>query len=158
MGFKANVTKGEITLDGKSDLVKGTKYEGEEFLLTLKYGFEEEMDTAALASSEVKRKVGSDSDDFTMMFNLYALNKWKPICAIKEWYGFEDEDGEQLDCTSENILMFFEDSDYRDLFDIIGKALNQDNRTDSEIEVDEASGEPSSGSDGSTDPLLEEPV
>lgn len=161
--------KSVFEVDNTHPLFKGTEYENQDFMLTIDVN-DWYFKSTLRASLRAERELGTpppledgEVEDITgaagmhrHLYNrtvsYYAISKYKFVTTIKEWSGFVDENGEELDCTEANILKFVEDIGYQKFFDIIYRIIDEaGKKTPEEKIVDDALGNSSVGFDGTTE-------
>lgn len=147
-----------VTVDGSHKYFKGTPYESEDFFMEMDFDFATNLKAKFNAEKEAIKEFGKENVT-DLIIQAMRDSKWIIIEAIKDWDGIEDEDGEPMECTTENKERLFNDPVYKDFFTVLVKVLT-DMLTPSEEEkaADDAMGESSGGANGTTAQLVEEQV
>ena len=150
----------EITLESKDEIFANTKFKDYDFVIYLDIGFESLVDASIKANREAKTKLNQDDEMFGSVANAFVASKWSTLCAIQDWEGFEDYDGNPMECNDENKLKFFKEYRvYGELFEAIAKVIEAAKKPTKEDEaIEEGLGEPQVGSDGSIAQVVEEQV
>lgn len=144
--------KPELTIDSSNVRFTGTPYEGEDFMLVMSTDT-----TSGLLSAVKARKEANDRGLGQEGVVALAYGKYDILTPIKEWDGFEDENGQPLECNDDNKDKFFNDPVFADFWNIVRGIYQEETarKTDEEEAIEEGLGESGITSDGSTDQVAE---
>jgi len=109
-------TDNTLLIDNSHESFKDTPYENEPFTVTIRLDTTSEMSSITDAIIDETKRTG-EQPSVSIPFAL--ITKWKLLSPIIAWTGFNDVDDKELPCSLENKSLFYEMSDYVDLFVII---------------------------------------
>ncbi len=143
-----------IDIDNTHSLFKGTPYENESFALTFDLGFEATVRNSIKSSIAVSKVMSEEEKAsnptlYNGLVNAYSQGKYFFIAGITDWTGFEDINGNELECTDANKESYVDDVGYNDFFEIVSKIVAEARKpSQEEVAVDEGLGISSNGSNG----------
>ena len=159
MGLRPSGKKSTIEVDSSHSLFVGTQYADSDFALTLDISQDALFNALIKATLEANRRLNkADNPDlYNGIVNAYVDSKYRIICGIKDWAGFEDYDGNELECSEENVIERVGDIGYEEFFQIIRKIMVEGNApTKEEVALDEGLESSENTSGGTTAQETEE--
>lgn len=145
--------KSEIVITSGHKVFEGTGYASPAWSITYSMLPHADMDAMMRAREEAE-----ESGLGTVGTNLLYATKYAVIGPITDWDGFQDESGDELECSLEAKIEFYNDPMMREFWGLFAQALNEEKEklTPKEEAINEGVGELLHTSAGSTDREAEE--